>query len=126
MTPLTPLSLDLFSANGSMTLSIPRSFHGPLTLASKNGSLNITKALQTRAMLIREEGGQAVYHVQPASDSEVSQDLEQVPSESDAHIESKNGSVKIRFDDEDWVASVAGGADGNGGVFGRFIRAFTG
>lgn len=126
MTPATPLSLDLFSANGSMTLAIPRSFHGPLTLASKHGSLTISKALQTRAMLIREEGGQAVYHIQPPSDVEVSEGLERVLGESDARVESKNGSVKVRFEDEDWVASVAGGADGYGGVFGKFMRAFTG
>lgn len=126
MTPVTPLSLHLFSANGSLTLAIPRSFHGPLTLASKHGSLNISKAMQARAMLIREEGGQAVYHIQPPSDLEVSEGVERVEGESDARAESKNGSVKVRFEDEDWVTSVAGGADGYGGVFGKLMRAFTG
>lgn len=128
MSPVTPLSLDLSSANGSMTLSVPRTFHGPLTLASNHGSLTVSKALQTRAMLHREEGGQAVYHVQPPSDAEVSQGLlvERISGESDASIETKNGSVKVRFDDEDLVSSVARGTDGNGSIFGKLMRAFTG
>lgn len=80
-------------------------------------------------MLIREEGGQAIYHIQPLSpvnpDSPTDDDSG-IIEECDASVTSKNGSVKVRFDDEDNIAAARSASGGGDNVWGRFMKVLSG
>lgn len=86
-------------------------------------------------MLIREEGGQAVYHIQPPAPGTVDQDYSAnggdegsaTIGEGDANVGTKNGSVKVKFDDEDNTNTTPANGSGSGGesnVWGRFMKVF--
>jgi len=99
------LSVEVRAHNGGVTIAIPRSFRGQLTLHTDNGRVHLSSAVSARAATLSAHNGTHTYFVgeRPSSGTwhtDAGDDGEEV----DGVIgSSKNGSVKISYDDdEDW------------------------
>ena len=103
MEPRPFLDIDVKAQYGSVAITIPRSFRGQLKLHSDNGSVRLSSALAPRAATLSVLNGTHTYFVgeRPSSgkwNTGESEDGEEV----DGVIGStKNGSVKVSYDDED-------------------------
>ncbi|KAI9432962.1 hypothetical protein H4582DRAFT_1820433, partial [Lactarius indigo] len=97
------LQIEAKGHNGSVTISIPRSFRGQLTLHTDNGRVVLSSALAPRASMLSGLNGSHTYFVGERPDGDkwrtgTSGEGEEV----DEVIGwSKNGSVKVSYDDED-------------------------
>ncbi len=113
------LQIEARGHNGAITVSIPRSFRGQLTLHTDNGRVLLSSALAPRASMLSGLNGSHTYFVGERPDGDkwrtgTSGEGEEV----DEVISwSKNGSVKVSYDDEDMA-----GAKGPG-VLGSLFRA---
>jgi hypothetical protein len=113
------LSIEVKAHNGSVTITIPRSFRGQLTLHTDNGRVLLSPALAPRAATLSTVNGTHTYFVgeRPKSGkwhTGGSEDGEEV----DGVIgSSKHGSVKVSYGDED--ANCAKGP----GVFSSLFKA---
>jgi hypothetical protein len=113
------LSIEVRAHNGSVTITIPRSFRGQLTLHTDNGRVNLSSSLAPRAATLSSHDGTHTYFVGERPSCGIwhtggSEDGEEV----DGVIgSSKNGSVKVSYDDED-----ASGTKGPG-VFSSLFKA---
>jgi hypothetical protein len=96
-------SIEVRAHNGSVTITIPRSFRGQLTLHTDNGRVHLSPALAPRAATLSTVNGTHTYFVgeRPSNGkwhTGGSEDGEEV----DGLIgSSKNGSLKVSYDDED-------------------------
>ena len=97
------LNIDVKGHNGSVAITIPRSFRGQLKLHSDNGSVRLSSGLAPRAATLSALNGTHTYFVGERPNcgnwnTGESEDGEEV----DGVIGStKNGSVKVSYDDED-------------------------
>jgi len=97
------LNVDVKAHNGAITIAIPRSFHGQLTLHTDNGRVQLSSELAPRAATLSAQNGTHTFFVgeRPSSGNwhtGTSGDGDEV----DGVIGwSKNGSVKVSYDDED-------------------------
>ena len=110
------LNIDVKAHNGSVAITIPRSFRGQLTLHSDNGRVHLSSALAPRAATLSSLNGTHTYFVGERPSGGMwhtggSEDGEEVDGVVGS---SKNGSVKVSYDDED--------ASGTG-VLGSFFKA---
>jgi len=97
------LSVEVKAHNGAVAIAIPRSFHGQLTLHTDNGRVHLSSELAPRAATLSTHNGTHTFfvgerpscgnwHTGPSGDGD----------EVDGVIGwSKNGSVKVSYDDED-------------------------
>jgi hypothetical protein len=101
--PYPFLSIDARARNGAVTITIPRSFRGQLTLHTDNGRVHLSSALAPRAaalsnldgthtFFVGERPSDGKWHTGPGRDGE---EVDEVVGWS------KNGSVKVSYDDED-------------------------
>ncbi|KAH9171086.1 hypothetical protein EDB89DRAFT_1974102 [Lactarius sanguifluus] len=110
------LQIEAKGHNGSVTISIPRSFRGQLMLHTDNGRVVLSPALAPRASMLSRLNGSHAYFVGERPDGDkwrtgTSGEGEEV----DEVIGwSKNGSVKVSYDDEDLAGA---------GVLSSFFRA---
>ncbi|KAJ8509467.1 hypothetical protein ONZ45_g8363 [Pleurotus djamor] len=56
-TPRPPFRLSAVSSNGSVSVYIPRSFHGPVSLESGNGTIRLSREVKRDLIVLSEEGG---------------------------------------------------------------------
>jgi len=101
------LQIEARGHNGSVTISIPRCFRGQLTLHTDNGRVLLSSALAPRAAMLSGLDGTHTYFVgERPSDDKWRTGTSGEGEEVDEVIGwSKNGSVKVSYDDED-VAGV--------------------
>lgn len=52
-----PFSLTASSKNGSVTVTIPSTFVGPVALSSQNGSISLSPAVQARTVVFSDVDG---------------------------------------------------------------------
>lgn len=52
-----PYSLRVFSKHGSVTVAIPRSFVGPVTLRTRHGSVRVSDEIAARMTTFSEDDG---------------------------------------------------------------------
>ena len=118
------LSIHLSSQNGSATLALPRTFRGTLTLASVHGSIRLSDALSSHTALLREEQGVRVVFVGERRQAGAGDMKDETD---DAYVGTKNGAVRVSFDDED-TGGLRGESVGASisGAWSSFMKAFTG
>ena len=132
--PRTFLQIEARSHNGSVTISIPRSFRGQLTLHSHNGRVLLSSALAPRTAMLSVLNRSHTYFVgERPSDDKWSMGTSGEGEEVDEVIGwSQHRSVKISYDDEDgWsknrLAKISFDNEDGGvrtpGVLGSLFRA---
>ena len=97
------LSIDVRAHNGGVSITIPRSFRGQLTLHTDNGWVQLSSALAPRAAALSTVDGTRTFFVgeRPCGGrwhTGAGRDGEEVD---EVMGWSKNGSVKVSYDDED-------------------------
>lgn len=107
------LSIEAKGHNGAVTVVIPRSFRGQLTLHTDNGQVQLSSALGPRSATLSTFNGTHTYFVgeRPRCGrwhTGTSEDGDEVDG---VIASSKNGSVKVLYDDEDvpgpgWLGSI--------------------
>ena len=106
------LQIEARGHNGSVTISIPRCFRGQLTLHTHNGRVQLSSALTPRAAMLSGLNGSYTYFVgeRPRDDKwRTGTSGEGEGEDVDEVIGwSKNGSVKVSYDDEDMGARTPG------------------
>ncbi|KAF8268540.1 hypothetical protein EI94DRAFT_1727505 [Lactarius quietus] len=111
------LQIEARSHNGSVAISIPRSFRGQLTLCTHNGRVHLSSALAPRAAKLSGLKKSYTYFVgERPSDDKWRTGASGEGEEVDEAIGwSKNGSVKVSYDDEAAGGNVSYN-DGDAGV----------
>lgn len=101
------LSIDARSHNGAVAITIPRSFRGQLTLHTDNGRVHVSSALAPRTATLSNLDGTHTFFVgERPSDGKWRTGASKDGEEVDEVVGwSKNGSLKVSYDDED-VSSV--------------------
>lgn len=95
-----PFSLDATSQNGAVNISLPRSFCGLVTMRTRNGSLRFSNDILAVRTLLSEIDGTCQCFVGNMSGVQL-KDVDPVTWKGDRLVaESKNGSVRLQFDDE--------------------------
>jgi len=104
------LQIEARGHNGSVTVSIPRTFRGQLTLHTHNGRVSLSSALAPRAAMLSGLNGSHTYFVgERPSDDKWRTGTSGEGEEVDEVIGwSKNGSVKVSYDDEDMGVRTPG------------------
>lgn len=97
------LHIEARGHNGSVTISIPRCFRGQLTLHTHNGRVQLSSALAPRAAMLSGLNGTHTYFVgeRPSDDKWRTGTSGEGEEVDEAIGWSKNGSVKVSYDDED-------------------------
>jgi hypothetical protein len=113
------LSIDIRSHNGSIAVTIPRSFRGQLTLRTENGRVHLSSALAPcAATLSTLDGTHTIFVGERPSGGKWHTGTDKDGEEVDEVVGwSKNGSVKVSYDDED-VSFIKGS-----GMLGSFFKA---
>ncbi|KAJ6571394.1 hypothetical protein B0H19DRAFT_988003 [Mycena capillaripes] len=106
-----PVNLKAQSSNGAITLHIPRSFRGPLTICSRNGSIRFSDALSADLTTFNEVNRTRRCFVGDFSDWA---DQPEGWMGDEVNVESLNGSVKIHYDAETSRGATDGGSKGKG------------
>jgi hypothetical protein len=101
--PRPLLSVNVRAHNGAIFITIPRSFRGQLTLHTDNGCVNLSSALAPQAAVLSNLDGTRTYFVgeRPSGGkwyTGAGKDGEEVD---EVMGWSKNGSVRVSYDDED-------------------------
>ena len=101
------LQIEARGHNGSVTISIPRCFRGQLTLHTHNGRVQLSSALAPHAAMLSGLNGSHTYFVgeRPRDDKWRTGTSGEGEEVDEVIGWSKNGSVKVSYDDED-VAGV--------------------
>jgi hypothetical protein len=106
-----PLSITALSQNGSVTLSLPRSFVGPLTVRTHNGSYKPTPALDSAVTTFSEHDGLRKSFIGDPVGSGYLADPEAWQG-GEVTMESKNGTLRIGWMDESHECPVSGSGSG--------------
>jgi len=93
-----PIQISCYSSNGSIHIYLPRSFQGPLSVQTHNGSLRFSEPVKQLLTPFSEMNGVQRSFLGHLDSSKWENGAEWVGDELAA--ESKNGNVKIYFDDE--------------------------
>ncbi|KAJ7895467.1 hypothetical protein B0H14DRAFT_2680552 [Mycena olivaceomarginata] len=129
----TPIHFRAHSSNGPITLHIPRSFRGPLTIRTRNGSVRFSDALKAELTTFSEAdktrrcfvGDFADWPTDTNSTGVKSDTLNSEGEEGsgwrgdEIELESSNGSIKIQYDVEPRDA----GKEKSKGLFARLLGA---
>jgi hypothetical protein len=97
------LNIEVRAHNGSITVAIPRSFRGQLTLHTDNGRVHLSPTLAPHAASLSSINGTHTYFVgERPSDGKWHTGESEDGDEVDGLVaSSKNGSVRVSYDDED-------------------------
>ncbi|KAJ7624308.1 hypothetical protein DFH06DRAFT_1230147 [Mycena polygramma] len=118
-TPRPPVHLKASSSNGTITLHLPHSFRGPLTLRTRNGSIRFSGTLATNTTTFSEAGGVRRCFVGEFADWA---ERPEGWAGDEVNLESSNGSVRVQYDVETSSSAGGEGAKGKGkGIFGRLL-----
>ncbi len=103
MEPRPYLNIEVRAHNGAITVTIPRSFRGQLTLRTDNGRVHLSPTLSPRAASLSALNGTHTYFVgERPSDGKWHTGESEDGDEVDGLIaSSKNGSIRVSYDDED-------------------------
>jgi len=105
------LQIEAWSHNGSVAISIPRSFRGQLTLYTHNGRVDLSSALAPRAAKLSGLNRPHTYYYfvgeRPSNDKWRTGTSGEGEEVDEAVGWSKNGSVKVSYDDEDATGNVS-------------------
>ncbi|KAJ7101378.1 hypothetical protein B0H15DRAFT_763582, partial [Mycena belliarum] len=91
-----PIRTSVHSSNGSITLHLPRTFRGPVTVRARNGSVKFSGTLQTQVTTFGEGAQTRRCFVGAFADWAEGEAW----AGDEVSIESGNGSVKLQYDDE--------------------------
>jgi DUF4097 and DUF4098 domain-containing protein YvlB len=112
-----PLSLKAQTSNGSIVIHVPRSFRGPVTIRTRNGSVRFSDALSVDLVTFNEVNNTRRYFIGDLSD------LTEQPEGwfgDEINLESSNGGIKLQYDAEPILLDT--GSKGKGkGIFGRLL-----
>ncbi|KAF8655588.1 hypothetical protein AX16_003009 [Volvariella volvacea WC 439] len=132
------IQLSAKSVNGSVKISLPRSFNGLISAFRLHGTLKLSTSIESRAILLGDFSGTKQWFVggnMPADwDGDTSGDWHG----DELHLITQNGSMKICYEDEDessYGPNIpsrfgsdgvhVGGDGGGGGGFGGFNSSST-
>ena len=103
------LNIEVGAHNGAITVTIPRSFHGQMTLHTKNGHVNLSPMLSARAASLSVLDGTHTYFVgeRPSCGRWHTGEGDDGDEVDGLIASSKNGSIKVSYDDE--VTSIIKG-----------------
>ena len=101
--PRPLLDIGVMSSNGSITVKIPRSFRGQMTLHTDNGEVRLSPTLAPRAALLSNLTGTHTYFVgeRPSNGKWHTGESEDGDAVDGLTASSKNGCVKVSYDEED-------------------------
>ncbi|KAK7445478.1 hypothetical protein VKT23_014895 [Stygiomarasmius scandens] len=92
-----PVVLNAISQNGSVMVHIPRSFQGLITATTRHGGRpRLSEALMTQTTTFGNDGDISRYYVGDYSADHLENNLGD-----EVHVESKLGSIKLFYDDEE-------------------------
>jgi len=111
-----PFNLEVMSYNGAITVYLPRSFQGPMTITSRNGSVNISSSLSDHATTFSEVNSTRRYFVGDFSGWSDSA-LERWNGD-ECVIEGRNGRIKVQYLDDVPAPKVEGKGSFLGKLFG--------
>ncbi|KAF8997726.1 hypothetical protein BDQ17DRAFT_1309590 [Cyathus striatus] len=94
-----PFHIQLQSSNGDIRLHIPRTFHGPITISIKHGSLRFSESLEESLISFGEMDGVCTGFI--GDFSALSGKEAQSWDGDEIYVEAKHGHVRVLFDDDD-------------------------
>ncbi|KAJ7488127.1 hypothetical protein FB451DRAFT_1025378, partial [Mycena latifolia] len=112
-----PIHLKANGANGSITLHLPRSFRGPVTIRARNGSVKFSGALTAQTTTFGEAERTRRCFVGEFADWAEGE----VWGGDEVTIEAANGSVKLQYDVEADRDGGGAGREKGKGLFGRLL-----
>ncbi|KAL4068435.1 hypothetical protein V8B97DRAFT_821901 [Scleroderma yunnanense] len=93
---IDPFTMNVFTKDGRVTVLLPRSFHGPITMMSGDGSCTLSSDMLKTSIHVGLANRTTRYFVGDYSSS-----AQQVPWEGDeVKIETRDGKVRVRYIDE--------------------------
>ncbi|KAJ7131563.1 hypothetical protein C8R43DRAFT_1024708 [Mycena crocata] len=130
-----PIRLNAQSSNGQVTIHVPRSFRGPLTLRTRNGTIRFSDALSADLTTFNEVSGTRRCFVGDFSDWADQRDVSDVKASVDVKpplngwlgdeisVDTSNGSIKVKYDSESLEEERERDAKGKGKstFFGRLL-----
>jgi hypothetical protein len=96
------LNVEVGAHNGAITVTIPRSFRGQMTLQTKNGWVKLSPMLAPRAASLSVLDGTHTYFVgeRPSCGKWHTGESEDGDEVDGLIASSKNGSIRVSYDDE--------------------------
>jgi hypothetical protein len=96
------LNIEVRAHNGSITVTIPRSFRGQLTLHTDNGHVHLSPSLAPRAAWLSAVNATHTYFVgeRPGCGKWHTGESEDGDEVDGLIASSKNGSIKVSYDEE--------------------------
>jgi hypothetical protein len=97
------LNIAARAHNGAITVTIPRSFRGQMTLHTDNGRVHLSPTLAPRAASLSVLNGTHTYFVgeRPSNGKWHTGESEDGDEVDGLNALSKNGSIRVSYDDED-------------------------
>ncbi|PPQ94403.1 hypothetical protein CVT25_002491 [Psilocybe cyanescens] len=93
-----PMQIHGFSANGNINIYVPRSFQGPVSVKLRNGNLRFSETVKASVTQFSEMNGMQRSFIGDF-DANAIQNAGEWAGDT-LSLESRNGSVKVYFDDE--------------------------
>ncbi|KAJ7624839.1 hypothetical protein FB45DRAFT_924331 [Roridomyces roridus] len=119
-----PFTIRAESSNGSITLHLPLSFRGPLTIHTQYGSVRLASSLDAATTTFSEVDGTRRYFVGDFSDYE-GEEEGALWFGDEAHLETTYGSVKVQYEaafNETSESDLGSGkGKGKGSFFGKLL-----
>jgi len=112
--PRLPFHLTATSHDGSVSIQLPRSFHGPMAISIRHGPLQLSKGLQAQTTTFSDSNRVIRSFVGDFSEWLESESAGEKWKGDEIYASSNDGSVKLQYDDE--VSEKSGGF---GGFIGR-------
>lgn len=92
----TPTTVTVFSQNGSVHLILPSNFHGPLTLSTSNGKINLSPKVRASHTPLKDGLG----FLGPLDGWDGTDEDAELKGLDVGRARSKNGSVNVKFYEE--------------------------
>ena len=93
---IDPFSLNVFTKDGKITVLLPRSFHGPITMTSGDGSCTLSDDMLKTSTYLGVVDRTTRYFVGQYSPSS----MQQVWEGDEVKVETRDGNIRLRYVDE--------------------------
>lgn len=93
---IDPFSLNVFTKDGKITVLLPRSFHGPITMTSGDGSCTLSDDMLKTSTYLGVADRTTRYFVGQYSPSS----MQQVWEGDEVKVETRDGNIRLRYVDE--------------------------
>ncbi|KAK7046445.1 hypothetical protein R3P38DRAFT_2873838 [Favolaschia claudopus] len=113
-----PINLTALTSNGSVNIHLPRSFRGPLTIRTRNGSIRFSDALNADLTTFNE-----VNQTRRCFIGDFADWTEEGWAGDEVSIESSNGSIRLQYDAESPSDAGSKGSGKSKGLFARLLGA---